>query len=369
MDKSRIKVLDGFRAIAILGVLWAHIWMFFGNPDFTVFQVNIAQLISFFGTGVDSFSVISGFCMYLMFKTNTDQTINWGWNLRYLSKRWLRIAPAFYIAILVYGIISVNFNVLQFDLSYAFKNALFIRNFFPESSLYAPHFWSLSTEWQFYLILSFILWLIQRHSFKTCLTFLVLLCLMFRFFMALTNSKDEFNIINYSLPSRLIEFAMGIIMAELFLSQRLLHFQNIIALIFGVTLAFTGRVFLSAYFHFRADSMGVFARTFDLFLLSAGYAIVILNTLSLRSAFSRFLESGVMTSIGKYSYSMYLWHWLVAEKLSAIVKSVLNLNSFVAVNITFFLSLILLYPMSLISYKLFEAPYFRKRYSLSSMKK
>ena len=56
---TRLKVLDGFRAIAVLGVLWAHIWMFFGNPSFLVFKIDVAKIVSFFGTGVDLFFVLS----------------------------------------------------------------------------------------------------------------------------------------------------------------------------------------------------------------------------------------------------------------------------------------------------------------------
>src|SRR5258708_18228201 len=133
----RIKALDGFRAIAVLGVLWAHIWMFFVNPSFKILNVDVAALMSFWGIGVDLFFVISGFCMYLMYMSQTNG-FSWRNYLEYIKRRWLRIAPAFYAAIAVYGLVTVNINFQQFDLTYATKQALFVRNYFFESTPYAP---------------------------------------------------------------------------------------------------------------------------------------------------------------------------------------------------------------------------------------
>lgn len=360
MDNQRIKILDGFRAIAVLGVLWAHIWMFYANPGFVLFHVNIAQPISFLGNGVDLFFVISGFCMYLMYTSRSKSDITWPWVRGYLKKRWFRIAPAFYVAIIVYGLVAVGFSVTNFDWVYALKNFLFVRNFFDEGTQYAPHFWSLYTEWQFYLLLPFLLILINKYPFTRVISGIVIVSLAFRFIAAVLLSPDNFNLVSFSLPCRLIEFVMGIIVAHIFLSGKKTA-GNWGVFILGLGVAIAGRILLSANFHNRADWIGICSKAFDIFLLSGGYAIVILSALSFRSGIAKFLEFPLLTSIGKYSYSMYLWHWLIAEWLTMLVKSKIDAHPFLLVNFTFVLSVVLLVPVSALSYKLFEAPYFRRR--------
>lgn len=65
-DRVRINAIDGLRTIAVLGVLWAHLWAFMNAPSLMLAGIDVARLLSFGGTGVDLFFVISGFCMFLM---------------------------------------------------------------------------------------------------------------------------------------------------------------------------------------------------------------------------------------------------------------------------------------------------------------
>ncbi len=357
---NRIKVIDGFRTIAVLGVLWAHIWMFAGTPPGELLGIDLAKLISFFGTGVDLFFVISGFCMYLMYVSRKpDFTFNY--YLTYLKKRWLRIAPAFYAAIIVYGLISVGFNVMLFNWGYALKHALFIKNLFHDITLYAPHFWSLCTEWHFYIVLPLIVFGIHQFSFYRTIIVIVFCCLLFRWLIWIPN-VDPFNVINYSIANRLIEFLVGIVAARIYLDKRKEWiFHSVKGLILGVAIAFTGRLLMSAGLQERADLVGIVARTINLPLLSFGYALVIINALQVNTWFSSLMGSSVFTTIGKYSYSMYLWHWVVAENLTRYVIKEWQDSSFLMVNLLFVLSVLILYPISFLSYKLFESFYFRYR--------
>ena len=357
---KRIKIIDGFRTIAVLGVLWAHIWMFAGTPPGRFMGIEFARLISFFGTGVDLFFVIRGFCMYLMY-VSKQTAFSFSNYTDYLKKRWLRIAPAFYAAIIVYGLISVKFDFLLFDWLYALKHALFIKNLFSDLTLYAPHFWSLCTEWHFYLVLPVIVYGIHRFSFYRTIIVLGIGCLLFRYLIWLPN-HDPHNIINYSIANRLIEFLTGIVAARIYLDNRKEWiFHSLFGLFLGVVIAFSGRILMSAGLQERADLAGSIARTMNLPLLATGYALVIVNTLQYKTLFSTFLESNVLTSIGKYSYSMYLWHWIVAETLTKFALDNWHVNTFLTVNLVFIISLAVLYPLSKLSYYLFESFYFKKR--------
>ncbi|HEY9302611.1 MAG TPA: acyltransferase family protein [Phormidium sp.] len=104
--KNRIAPVDGLRAVAVFGVIWAHVWAFgSGIPVWSLGKIGSINLdlnraISVIGTGVDLFFVISGFCMYLMY---AQKQTKFAWNTyaTFLKKRWLRIAPNYYVAALV----------------------------------------------------------------------------------------------------------------------------------------------------------------------------------------------------------------------------------------------------------------------------
>ena len=364
MLKSRIDVIDGFRAVAVLGVLWVHVWMFFDNARFNAFGIDVGGLLSFFGTGVDLFFVISGFCMYLMYVSRTTE-LSWGSYGQYLKKRWLRIAPAFYAAIFVYGVDAAAYQLSSFDWLYATKQAFFIRNIFAEPTPYAPHFWSLCTEWHFYLVLPFVIFGIKKYSFSVSISFAIVFSLLFRLFFWQSH-EDAFSIISYSIPNRLIEFLMGVVAARIFVDHRREWiFQSWVGLLIGLAAALSGRFLMSASFNYREDIIGVAARVFDLPLLSMGYALVIVNVLLRRSIVTSMLEHPFLTRIGKYSYSMYLWHWIVSALISHWIKDILTLDGFIELNIAFALSFFVLYPLSFVSYRILEDYYFQSRKKLS----
>ena len=356
----RIKIIDGYRTIAVLGVLWSHCWMFFGNPQMKYSGVNFSAILAFFGTGVDLFFVISGFCMYLMYISKQD-SFSLSAYLIYIKKRFLRIAPAFYTAIVVYAFFTANFIFKNIDWKYTLISAGFIRTFFSITTVYAPHFWSLATEWHFYILLPLIVLCSKKMGFNRMVIIIVLLSLLFRFWFWRIN-VDPFNIINYSITNRIIEFLSGIVIAKLYLEKSDKWFCNSNIMIgVGVLIAFTGRLFMSASFQDRADFAGVFFRVMNLPLLSTGYALIIINSLNSSSYFSKFVGSKFMTFIGKYSYSMYLWHWIIAAYMSNLFlvyfKDTITLGLF----LSFIFSVIILIPVSMISYHLLESVYFKNK--------
>jgi peptidoglycan/LPS O-acetylase OafA/YrhL len=332
-----------------------------GTPSFHFFYVDVARIISFFGTGVDLFFVISGFCMYLMYISKTSSNGS-GEYFTYLKKRWLRIAPVFYFAVLIYALAAAGFNLKNISLTEILKHFLFVKIFFKQT-IYGPHFWSLCTEWHFYLILPLLLYVTRKWGFVKAMTAVILCCMIYRVIMWQHNN-DADNFINYSIPNRLIEFLSGIVCAWYYKKGLIKWFTaSIPGIIAGVIIAFCGRLLMTEYFVNNTTSMGWLARVFNLPVLATGYAMVVLNVLNTKSLLGKLLESCVFTYIGKVSYSMYLWHWIIAETVSVYFKQNYGLNNFWGVNIIFLLCVMLLVPISALSYKIFEAFYFKRRRS------
>ena len=64
----RLASIDGWRAIAVLGVFWWHTWIHTGNPSLILsigsHGLNLQRLPVLLGNGVHLFFVISGFCIH-----------------------------------------------------------------------------------------------------------------------------------------------------------------------------------------------------------------------------------------------------------------------------------------------------------------
>ena len=148
---DRIHKVVGLRTIAIVGVIWIHTWSAFGNPACMIGPIDVERAVAILGNGVDLFFVISGFCMYLLFAHQTSELTFQKYG-QFMGKRWKRIAPAFYVAAIVGAFIFWNRNESFpfYDLAAHF---FFMHIWLPTTGQLSPPFWSLATEWHFYLLL------------------------------------------------------------------------------------------------------------------------------------------------------------------------------------------------------------------------
>ena len=153
--RQRIQTLDGLRFLAALGVLWIHCWGMFGNPRCYVGRIDIADILAIGGNGVDLFFVISGFCMYYFYAAKADFSYHDFY--RFLVKRWVRLSPAFYTATLIYFAYRVYVYSFSPSTLIGIMDSLFYMNAVFQTTNIASHFWTLGVEWQFYLVIPFLL--------------------------------------------------------------------------------------------------------------------------------------------------------------------------------------------------------------------
>lgn len=358
---NRILPVDGLRAFAVLGVIWAHCWMFFGNLPLSVAGVNINQFLSFGGIGVDLFFVISGFCMYLMHAKNASHfTLPVYGN--FIKKRWLRIAPAFYFVVTFE---SFKYLATQglFPAKSFIYHLLFI-NTFNQDNVLSPPFWSLATEWHFYLILPFIFISDPLGKYLNLrVGLLMIICLILR--LSLYHGYDLGS--GLTVPSdkiwyRFIEFGFGILAARFYLNKGVLpsFLRGNLGFILSFLIAFSGRLCMTTAVIMHFGKLAFVVRALGEPVLTLGFAIMILNLINTESIFKKIVTAPWCLFIGKISYSMYLWHWIIAISVSYFFISrgrVNNLNQ----EIAFLISVILCIPVAMLSYRYLEAPYFKKR--------
>lgn len=285
--------INALRAIAVIGVILYHFKVPYFDGGFS---------------GVDIFYVISG---YLMTKIVIEAILKNTFTFRdFYSKRIRRIVPALIFMILTLLIVDF-FILLPSDYQYVAKNStaslLFVSNilywqssgYFDPSSELNPllHTWSLSVEWQFYLILPVILVLLNKvfkfnkhHYLLFFIISSVIIFIITRYFTRI-NPQASF----YLLPTRSWEMIAGGIA---YLAED--HLKR-----YKKGIAFIGYTVLAACLIFLNSDLN-WPDIYTLIPVFGTFLVILAN----QNQFS-FLKLNVFQFLGKMSYSLYLWHWPV----------------------------------------------------------
>ena len=284
--------INFLRAIAVTGVLLYHFKVPYTTGGFS---------------GVDIFFVISGYLMTQIIDHAIDQK---KFSFKdYIGKRIKRIVPALLFLILLLTFLAYFFYFPE-DYKLNQRNAasslLFLSNllYWRTTGYFEPssatnillHTWSLSVEWQFYLIYPFILLFLRKlfiHK-KNLLLFLAgCTLLLFIFSVILTHFKASASF--YLLPSRAWEMLIGGI--AFFLGD------IIQAKSWKRLLSTLGYVTILACFVFLHTSMA-WPGLFTLLPVLATFLIIVANYPDFPIT-----RQAQVQFIGKISYSLYLWHW------------------------------------------------------------
>ncbi|WP_145526791.1 acyltransferase family protein [Yersinia rohdei] len=292
--------LDGLRAVAVISVLLYHVkFSLFG---YEVFKGGFL--------GVDIFFVLSGYLITTIIFTQMNAGV---FSLKdFFIRRIKRILPAMVAVLLVSSVFAFYFLLPDSLIIYVktlLASLFFVSNlyFFGEdtyvsdSSEYKPllHTWSLSVEWQFYLIFPFLcLWLFKRFKNKklTIIFSLFLLSLVLSNILAYRQPNFAF----YMLPSRMWELMAGSIVAIIILENKL-NIGKIYYKVFPVV----GLVLITLSILFIND--GMLHPSVITLIPVLGTCLIILFSRDKNLA-SNFLSLKPMIFIGAISYSIYLWH-------------------------------------------------------------
>lgn len=290
--------VDGLRAIAILFVL--------------IFHGGLKLFPSGF-VGVDIFFVISGFLITSIIHDSL-QNKNFSF-ISFYNRRLWRLQPVFICLIVVTTLMTLLFYLPEDLIIYgksARKTALFMSNQFFEkvtTGYFSPdsnqlpllHTWSLAVEWQCYLILPVVIFLLyklvgKQHIAK-CIYVLTLLFIILSFY----NSSHYPVKTYYQFLSRTFEFLIGSCVA---LSQSRFHFnKNIINLLSTVSIV---AIF---YIAMIATVSPGFPNWYALILCLATGVLIASGSNENKSVWSQLLSIRPIVFIGLLSYSLYIWHW------------------------------------------------------------
>ncbi len=365
---GRIAPLDGLRAIAVLGVVYAHLWSFvLKTPPLRVGPVDFNRLLALFGTGVDLFFVISGFCMFLTYggRQNSPSSGHWA---TFVRNRFWRIAPSFYAAVLVSSLF-VYARDGHWPALDVIAHCAFVFSIIPGVGKLALPFWSLATEWHFYLLLPPFLLLAHRRGFGTTLVATMFASIVFRLAIATAGAELELDGVNldHLIFSRFVEFGWGILAAHLYICgvapPAMLRGSG--GFYAGWAISLVGR-FMMTDTAFRLPRFGPALSAVSIAVLSFGYMLVVWNAVSGPSWAARICGSGPMRRVGRISFGLYLWHWDIGLGLGRLLEE--RFGAGPASPILYLVVILaVLLPLAEVSYRVLEAPYFRRRTTQQSV--
>lgn len=293
--------IDGLRAVSVLGVLFFHLKFDFFSGGYL---------------GVDVFIVISGYLITsLIYNDLKFKKFNF---VNFFLRRARRLLPTYLVVLFLSLVISyliylpeelINFSKSLISSTFFVSNFFFWLNsgYWDETNLNPLlHTWSLSIEWQFYLFLSFFLyvtWKILKK--KTGIVGSLFITFLFSFFLAII--FIDRNISFFLLPFRIYEFLIGSLIY--FIQDKDVQIIRKNSNLFSFSAI--GLILLSfTYFDSFSEVPGYISL---IPCLSTGLLIYVRNSL-----IHRVLRLKWLVFLGLISYSLYLFHWPIITYYGSI---------------------------------------------------
>ena len=359
-----IKSLDGLRAMAILLVLSLH-----------------TGVLHFGWIGVQLFFVLSGFLITgILWKEKSREEATWYKFKKFWVRRALRILPLYYGYLLVLGITYLLFHFpdtyrtyMPWLLTYTYNFTRTLQEWTMDPSF--AHLWSLAIEEQFYLFFPLILFLAPPKVVKGFMIAVIVLTPVSRFLIGQHYIDQGFKgetlatIVYWNSFSHLDAFFIGGLIPVLSLDRRLKRPWTLLTGCLALALV-TGAL---NYIHhpdhsfYPVDLGFAFGQTTNyvyvwhytvLNLLFAATILVLVSvhTQDKPSALRRLWENKWLVGIGKVSYGMYIYHWMIWYYLFEGVFKPVGVKWRVPLFIPF---VIVVYIVASLSFKYFESFFIR----------
>ncbi len=316
-----LAALDGLRGLAILLVVWYHLWLIsWLAADVNVFgkTFNFNVFPETGMTGVYLFFFISGFCLFYpyaqtMFDGRPPQTV-----ALFAYRRMLKILPSYYIGIalwIAFGFAS--FASFGDAARQILTHVFFIHTFWDDTySGINGVLWSLAIEVQFYLLFPFLCWAFVR---RPILTFLATALVANAYRLLVAHHPNAAHLIE-QLPGTIDVFAAGMLAAWAYraIAVRAPAIAERKGLWTVVALAGVGGFVLALenmYDH-RGDTGWITSwNTYGVPTIALAFVPATVGSLFAFRAWQAVLGNPVLLFLSFISYNLYLWHQVLADWL------------------------------------------------------
>jgi peptidoglycan/LPS O-acetylase OafA/YrhL len=315
-ESPRLGVLDGLRGIAVLLVLWYHVWeISWLSPGPRLTFLPATGFV-----GVHLFFFLSGFVISYPFVraalTGTREP-TWG---HFAWRRFIKIVPSYALSIAAaYAIGYAQVQPYASTIPDVITHLLFIHTWFPERyGTIDGVLWTLAVEVEFYCIFPPIWWSFKRQPWLTAGA-MIAIAWWWRAAMAACCYNTLFTQWEENLPGYLDIFAFGMISAYVFTrfgdgwrGSRLRYAGPVLAIAGTVCfLALLQDLYAYRFFDQWAGVWQIDRRP----LLGVAFAAITLGFLISPRWWQVLLDNLVLRFVATISYNLYLYHQLVAREM------------------------------------------------------
>ena len=311
-------MLDGLRGIAILMVVWWHLWLFsWLSPYFVLFghQLNAIVLPATGLMGVELFFFISGFVLFYpyarhLFEDAPLQTVK-----EFAYRRFIKIVPSYVIAVLfALPLVWADFSSVRDAVWQVVSHLLFIHIFWMDTWVGINGvLWSLGVEVQFYVIFPLLCWAFRRQP---LITYLAMLIVAMAYRLAVAHCCIANFVVMGQLPAYLDLFANGMLAAWVFvyLRSRVSDIERkhwigtLVAIAAGFLLyamlsnLYTKLYIPTGYAAWQAANRSYFGALLGVFTVASCFSY---------SWWRELLANRITVFLAAISYNLYLWHQVI----------------------------------------------------------
>lgn len=354
-SQSFLPALEGLRAVACCGIIITHVAFQTGADTGSLFNRMMARTDFF----VPVFFALSGFLLWRRHRAD------FSWNLfdataastllGYYVKRIGRIMPAYLVTVLL---VLLIFPVSAGAGWQAILGNIFLVQIYIEGGLLGglTHLWSLAVEMAFYIVLPLIAMLFGRASWRVrmiCILGIALISYGWAFIPAFTEALQPGALNPHIMPPAFAAwFAVGFLSAELEgqvgprVQRWLTTYRGVFWLCALALLAIAGSDGPEGLTH--AEPAEFARRTLYGTLFAA--ALIMPYALGGRS---KWLENTWMQALGRWSYSIFLWHMAMLSLVFPLLGIGLFQGQTLLVLVATFL---LTVPVAALNFALVEEP-------------
>lgn len=321
--KHRFSVLDIFRGIFASAVVFFHMAVFSNTPILNNRFIGNADLF------VDFFFVLSGFVIcYSYREINNAQALG-----AFLKKRFFRLYPLHFIMLMVFLLVEgikvllknqVHISNLLDNSPTTFFSSLFLINSIKLPGVYEASWngvsWSISAEWISYIVFAVLCFLFSKLKFGRwkAIPYIFVAVISYFFIVKLTNNTFIKFTYNYGFLEGLIGFFTGTVCLYVF-DLTYNRFKDLPKLLFTLLEA----IVIATIFYFVINGavykqIGVvyefvFFISIYVFAFESGHISQLLSNV------------GILKTLGKYSYSIYMTHLLIISVFNVVFIRILKL--------------------------------------------
>jgi peptidoglycan/LPS O-acetylase OafA/YrhL len=317
----KIKFLDGIRGVSALIVVIYHSLLFthYNNTvsknEFLNYIFSIIKL-GYLSVGI--FIILSGFCLAIPV-VNNDLNFKGGFK-RYIKRRFRRIIPPYYIALILSIIIILIFPILQINsntkwdskIPINFENVgahfLLIHNLktYWISKINGAH-WSVALEWQIYFLFPLMLFIWKKTNWLLSLSVTFVFSYVVNIYLPFTR------------PQYIVLFFLGLLSTfYTFNNEHRLKFNKYFFLfliaLFAIALVIIKLKLISEFY------------SEIIFGLSIAFLFNQITFLPDKSILIKIFSSKASTELGKISYSLYLIHGPILALCNLLMLKYFNLK-------------------------------------------